>query len=126
MKLAMLIGRLTRDVEIRKTTNNTTIANFTLACESYKNGEKCADFIDCKAWGKFAETIVKVAKKGTRLGVSGTIEFNNYTKKDGTKVKDVFVNVASFELLSSSNKNEQQDIQDENVEEVSVEDEMPF
>jgi single-strand DNA-binding protein len=77
MNKVSLIGRLTKDVEVRYTqTTNTMVANFTLAVKRRmaKEGEQQADFINCIAWGKTAEFVSKYFKKGNQLGACGRIQ----------------------------------------------------
>lgn len=83
-----LVGRLTKDPDIRYTNGGLSIASFTLAVDrKYKReGEPTADFISCKAFGKTSEFIEKYFHKGMRMGACGRIQTGNYTKDDGTKV----------------------------------------
>lgn len=84
-----LMGRLTRDPEIRyTTTNNTAVAQFSLAVNRRfaKEGEKQADFINIVAWGKTAEFVGKYFVKGQQVAVSGRITTRDYDDKDGKKV----------------------------------------
>ena len=99
---SILMGRLTRDVEVRYSQpTNTAIASFTLAVErDYKTeGEETpTDFISCKAFGKTAEFISKYFFKGSMLAVVGKIQTGSYTNKEGVRVytTDVVVEKASF------------------------------
>lgn len=90
MNSCNLIGRLTREVDVRYTSStNTMVAQFTIAVNrSYvKQGEeRQADFITIQAWGKTAEFISKYFKKGQQIGVTGRIETGSYDDKDGKKV----------------------------------------
>ena len=100
---SILMGRLTRDVELRYSQGgDMAIARFNLAVErdyKAKNEEKPAtDFISCKAFGKTAEFISKYFRQGSMLAVVGSIQTGSYEDKDGKKVytTDVIVNKASF------------------------------
>ena len=91
MNKVILMGRLTRDPDIRQSQgeNATTVARYTLAVDRRfrRNGaEQQADFISIVAFGKSAEFIEKYAHKGTKLVVSGRIQTGSYTNKDGQKV----------------------------------------
>jgi single-strand DNA-binding protein len=88
MNKVELIGRLTKDPEERYTqTTNTMVANFTLAVNRRykKDGEPDADFINCVAWKKTAEFIIKHFKKGNQIGVAGRIQTRNYDDQNGNK-----------------------------------------
>ena len=102
MNQTVLVGRITKDPEIRYTTGSTGLAvvAFTLACDRGKNkdGSKVTDFVPCKAWGKTAEVIGKFVKKGAKIGCIGHIETGSFTKKDGSKGFSVEVNVNKVEF----------------------------
>lgn len=80
----VLVGRLTKDAEIRKTGSGITMATFTVACDRMKkkDEEKQADFIRCIAWRQSAEFLEKYASKGMLIGVDGRIQTGSY-EKDG-------------------------------------------
>lgn len=106
MNKAILIGRLTKDVEIKLTSNQTKFCQFTLAVDRRfkdQNGNRQADFINCIAWRQTAEFIAKYFKKGSRIGVVGSIQTRSY-EKDGHKefVTEVIVDEAEF--VESTNK----------------------
>ena len=90
MNKTLLIGRTTKDPDIRYTQNEQpmTIARFNLAVDRRfkKDGEQSADFISCVAFGKTAEFIEKYVFKGTKIAVEGRIQTGSYTNKDGNKV----------------------------------------
>ena len=79
-----LMGRLTRDPELRYTQNNTEVANFALAVDR-DLGEKKTDFIECVAWRKTAEFIEKHFHKGDMIAVIGRLQMREWTDKDGNK-----------------------------------------
>ena len=96
-----LFGRLTKDPEIRYTTNQKVVATFTLAVDrpfTGVDGKKEADFIPCVAWGKPAELIGNSCAKGHRLLIEGRLQIRNYEGKDGAKkfVAEVIVNGFDF------------------------------
>lgn len=97
MNNVSLIGRLTKDVEERRTQNGTPVVSFTLAVDRRKK-EDGADFINCIAWDKAAETIAKYVHKGDLLGVTGHIQTRNY-EKDGRMVYVTEVVTTSFQFL---------------------------
>lgn len=84
-----LMGRLTRDPELRRTSNGTAVTSFTLAVDrdiaNKETGEKETDFIDCVAWRGTAEFIEKYFAKGRMAVVSGRLQIRNWTDKDGAK-----------------------------------------
>lgn len=102
------VGRLTKDVELKTTSNQTAYCNFTLAVDRrYKdaNGERQTDFINCVAWRQTAEFIYKYFHKGSRIGVTGSIQTRSY-EKDGQKVFVTEVLVEEAEFVESQTKTE--------------------
>lgn len=97
MNNVSLIGRLTKDVEERRTRNGTHVVSFTLAVNRRKK-EDGADFIPCIAWDKAAETIAKYVHKGDLFGVTGYIQTRNY-EKDGRMNYVTEVVTTSFQFL---------------------------
>ncbi len=97
-----LLGRLTKDPEIRYTPSQKVVATFTLAVDrpfSGADGKKETDFIPCVVWGKSAELIGNSCQKGHRLLVEGRLQIRNFEAKDGTKryIAEVIAN--SFEFI---------------------------
>lgn len=82
----VLVGRLTKDAEIRKTGSGITMATFTVACDRMKkkDEEKQADFIRCIAWRQSAEYMERYAKRGMIVGVDGRIQTGSYEKNGAT------------------------------------------
>ena len=106
MNKAILMGRLTRDPEVRysQTDSNMAIARFSLAVDRrYKKqgDETTADFFNCTAFGKQGEFVEKYLKKGTKIVVTGRIQNDNYTNKDGQKVYSVQIMVEEIEFAES-------------------------
>lgn len=100
MNKITLLGRLTKDPEIRYTPSQKVVATFTLAVDRPFSGEKKeADFIPCVVWGKSAELIGNSCQKGHRLLIEGRLQIRNFEAKDGTKryVAEVIAN--SFEFI---------------------------
>lgn len=89
----ILMGRLTRDPELRRTGNGTAVAGFSVAVErNYITGEERAtDFIDCVAWRSTAEFICKYFTKGSMIVVDGSIQTRKWTDKDGNNRRSVEV-----------------------------------
>lgn len=87
MNKAILLGRLTKDPEIKYTQSGKAVASFTLAVDRRKSasGEKQADFISCVAWEKTAETIGNYCGKGQQIAVEGRIQSRSYDAQDGSK-----------------------------------------
>jgi len=98
----ILMGRLTKDVEVRQTGSGTAVANFTLAVnKSFKReGGPDADFISCIVWAKTAETMEKYTSKGRQIVVEGRIETSNY-EKDGQRIYKTDVVVDRFHFADS-------------------------
>ena len=86
-----IMGRLTRDPEMRSTQSGVAVASFTLAVDrdfsGKDGGEKQTDFIDCTAWRHTAEFVSKYFSKGRMAVVSGRLQIDNYTDNDGNKRK---------------------------------------
>lgn len=109
MNKVILIGRLTKDPEIRAT-ENTTIAMYSLAVDRKfkKDGEPTADFITCKAFGRCGEFAEKYLHKGTKIAVVGHIQTGSYTNKDGNKVYTTDVIVDEHEFVESKANNQEE------------------
>lgn len=103
MNKVMLIGRITKDIELRHTQSGKATVNITLAINRRKkeDGTQEADFISCQAWAQRAEIISKYVKKGDKLGVFGRIETGSY-EKDGKKVYTTTVVVDELEFLEKA------------------------
>ncbi len=105
MNKTLLIGRTTKDPDIRYTQSEQpmTIARFNLAVDRRfkKDGEQSADFISCVAFGKTAEFIEKYVFKGTKIAVEGRIQTGSYTNNDGNKVYTTDVVVEQVEFAGS-------------------------
>lgn len=136
MNVVTLVGRLTRDPEVRYTDGGLSIARFSLAVDRRfkKEGEQTADFINCIAFGKTAEFIERYFHKGQRLGLSGRIQTGSYTNKDGVKVYTTDVIAENVEFVES--KSEQDLSQESNKTPVGedgfmdvpdgIDEELPF
>lgn len=119
MNKVILMGRLTRDPEVRQS-GDTVVARFSLAVDRRfkKDGDQTADFINCVAFGKTGEFIAKYAHKGTKFVIEGRIQTGSYTNKDGQKVytTDVIVEQVEFaESKTSANENVTSNTTDFNI-----------
>jgi len=97
-----LVGRLTRDPELRYTGNGIAVVSFSLAVErNYTNaqGERETDFINCVAWRGLAETLANFSVKGSLIGVTGSIQTRNYQSNEGRTVYVTEVVVDNFQML---------------------------
>lgn len=111
MNNVTLVGRLTKDVELKYTNSQTAVATGTLAVNrtfKNQNGEREADFINIVAWRKTAEILAEHTSKGSLVGVVGRIQTRNYEDKDGKRVYVTEVVAESINLLDSRSSNEQQ------------------
>lgn len=107
---AILVGRLTRDPELRYTQGGAAVAKFTVAVNrTFKNaqGEREADFINCIIWRKAAENFANFTKKGSLVGIEGRIQTSSYENQQGQRVYRTDVNADNFSLLESRAESEQ-------------------
>ena len=111
MNKVILIGRLTRDPELRTTAGNLSVATFSLAVSRpytpQNGGDAGADFINCVVWRRQAENLARFCHKGSQIAVEGRIQSRNYTAQDGTKryVTEVLVDNLTFLGSRSDNQN---------------------
>lgn len=122
MNKVILMGRLTRDPDIRYsgTDNQMAVARYTLAVDrrfKKDGGEDSADFISCVAFGKTAEFAEKYIRKGTKLLVEGRIQTGSYTNKDGQKVYTTDVVVENSEFAESKQTSNGGDFKTESMPE---------
>ena len=105
----VLVGRMTRDAELRYTPQNQAVATFTLAVNrNFKNanGEREADFINCVIWRQQAENLANWAKKGVLVGITGRIQTRSYENQQGQRVYVTEVIADNFQLLESRNQSQ--------------------
>ncbi|HEO3574533.1 TPA: single-stranded DNA-binding protein, partial [Streptococcus agalactiae] len=106
----VLVGRMTKDAELRYTPSNQAVATFSLAVNrNFKNqsGEREADFINCVIWRQQAENLANWAKKGALVGITGRIQTRNYEKQQGQRIYVTEVVAENFQLLESRNSQQQ-------------------
>ena len=104
IKNVTLVGRLTRDPELRYTGNGTAVVSFTIAADrpfTNNQGEREADFINCVAWRRTAEVVSNYTNKGSLVGVTGRIQTRSYENNEGRTVYVTEVVVENFRMLES-------------------------
>ena len=129
MNQTVLVGRLTRDPEIRYSqgTNATAIGRYTLAVDRRFSKDKAADFIPCVAFGKSAEFAEKYFRKGMKVGITGRIQTGSYQDKDGRTIYTTEVVVESQEFVESKNAEQQTQASDGFVDVPDgIDEELPF
>lgn len=105
----VVVGRLTRAVDLRYTSNGTAYASFTLATDrdfKNQNGERETDFINCVMWRKPAENLANYTKKGSLIGIEGRIQTRNYDNQQGQRVYVTEVLAEKFSFLESAKKDD--------------------
>ena len=109
MNKAILIGRLTKDPELKMTENTKReVCQFTIAVNrpyTNEDGERKADFINCVVWDKLAENLAKYQKKGNQIAVEGRIQTRNYDSNDGKKVYVTEIMVSNISYLDTKKDN---------------------
>ncbi|KRN36130.1 single-stranded DNA-binding protein [Lactiplantibacillus plantarum] len=106
---SVLVGRLTRDPELRYTNSGAAVATFTIAVNrqfTNQNGEREADFISCVIWRKAAENFTNFTHKGSLIGIDGHIQTRNYENQQGTRIYVTEVVVDNLSLLESRAESE--------------------
>lgn len=114
MNNTQLIGRLTKDVDLKYTPNGVAVANFTLAINrpfKNQNGENEADFINIVVWKKAAENVAQYMRKGSKVAVSGRLQSRTYEDKDGKTIFVTEVVSNGVEFLDTKNGNNNQNQQ---------------
>ena len=118
----VLVGRLTRNIEVRYTQSEKAVGNFTLAINrrfKNQNGEYETDFIDCVVFGKQAETMAQYTAKGDLIGVEGSIQKRAYEDKEGNKRYIVEIMVEKITFLQT-NKKEETKVEENEFKEASI------
>ncbi|SFP89889.1 single-stranded DNA-binding protein [Salibacterium halotolerans] len=98
----VLVGRLTRDPELRYTPNGIAVVNFGIAVNrpfTNQNGEREADFFNCVAWRKQAENVANYLKKGSQAGIDGRLQSRKYENQEGRRVTVVEVQAENVQFL---------------------------
>lgn len=126
MNKVLMIGRTTKDVELKQTTTGTSVAEFSIAVKrpfKSANGENESDFFNCIAFSKLAETISRYVKKGDLIGIEGRLQTRNYTNKEGKKVYVTEIIVENVEFLQNKRQDEQTA---PHFEEIDTDSDLPF
>ncbi|MBF2642716.1 single-stranded DNA-binding protein [Listeria seeligeri] len=108
MNRVVLVGRLTKDPDLRYTPAGVAVATFTLAVNrtfTNQQGEREADFINCVVWRKPAENVANFLKKGSLTGVDGRVQTRNYEGNDGKRVYVTEIVAESVQFLEPKNNN---------------------
>ena len=125
-----IIGRITKDVEVRKTSTNKSVSSFSIAVDNLatKDGEKTTSFFNCNAWNNVAETLSKYTRKGDRIAISGSLIQRNYDNKNGEKISVVEINVNSITLIENKKENASTQSENKAVENDNKinDDDLPF
>ena len=106
MNRCILVGRITKDLELRKTQNDKSVCEFTIATN--RIGQEDADFINCVVWNKQAENLCKYQQKGNLIGVEGQLRNEKYEYNGQTKYK-TYIIVNQLEFLSNSKNKEEKE-----------------
>ncbi|MBO5527817.1 MAG: single-stranded DNA-binding protein [Bacilli bacterium] len=107
LNVITLVGRLTRDPELRRTNSGTSVGAFTIAVDDSRkgpNGEKQTLFMDCTVFGAQADTLTKFFRKGNLIAISGRLVSRKYTNSQGVNVTAYSVNVDRLEFVESAAK----------------------
>lgn len=110
MNSVQLVGRLTREVDLKFTSSGVAVGTFTLAVNrnfTNQQGEREADFINCVIWRKSAENFANFTRKGSQVGVEGRIQTRNYENQQGQRVYVTEIVVEQFHLLEPRSVTEQ-------------------
>lgn len=105
MNIINLIGRLTRDPELKYSPQGVAVASFSVAVPRDHNREQ-TDFIDCVAFREKAETIAKYLSKGQQFGITGQLQIETFTRRDGSNGKAAKVLVNRFDFIGSKGTNQ--------------------
>lgn len=109
----VLVGRMTRDAELRYTPSNVAVATFTLAVNRIfknENGDREADFINCVMWRQQAENLANWAEKGALIGITGRIQTRSYDNQQGQRVYVTEVVAENFQLMEFKKDGSQQTV----------------
>jgi single-strand DNA-binding protein len=135
----ILVGRITKDPEVKSTQSNIPVVSFTLAVNrqfSDQSGERQADFIQCVVWRKQAENLARFVKKGALLGVEGRIQTRQYEAENGTRyVTEVVCDSVQFLESKGETDTERETVKTETADndefyetskQLAAEEDLPF
>ena len=132
MNTVQLVGRLTRDIELKFTASGTATGSFNLVVNrnfTNQHGEREADFINCVIWRKAAENLANWTRKGSLIAIDGRLQTRSYENKHGQKVYVTEVVVNNFDLLESketTNNRAAQQYSQQQQAPIVQEDDLPF
>lgn len=107
MNQVVLLGRVTRTLELKESESHNKYVKFTLAVDEYWSSEKRTNFIDIVAFGKQAEVLCEYVEKGRKLAITGTLSSEEYVNKEGTKVKRTSVILKEFDFADQPKQNKE-------------------
>lgn len=125
MNNVSLIGRLTKDPELKTTQSGLPVCRFTVAVGRTFSKDQ-TDFINCIAWRKTAEFISSYFSKGQRIALTGSIQTGSYTDKDGKTVYTTDINVNNVEFCERREKSDSDSNNSVEAEEMPFDDDLPF
>lgn len=125
MNNVSLIGRLTKDPELKTTQSGLPVCRFTVAVDRTYSKDQ-TDFINCIAWRKTAEFISSYFSKGQRIALTGSIQTGSYTDKDGKTVYTTDINVNNVEFCERRKKSDSDSNNSVEAEEMPFDDDLPF
>lgn len=121
MNRVYLIGRLTKDPEVRVTGNGVSVVSFSLAVDNFgkdSNGNRRPTiFVPCVAWNTQAENLARYNQKGSTLGIDGKLTLKEYIRKDGSTHRYLEIYCENIQFLSKSKPNEESNLEDSALEE---------
>lgn len=114
MNKVWITGRIANDLEIRATSTGKSICEFRIATNrpTNRDGERVADFINCRVWNKSAENLEKYQTKGNLIAVVGRIQVDKYTDKEGKNRYNTYVLVEDLEYLERKKENNQEEVKE--------------
>ena len=119
----VLVGRLVKDPELRKTNSDVSFATFTLAVDNRvreQDGTRGTIFIDCRVFRDQAENMVKFTRKGSMVAVDGSLNQRNFERRDGTKGKVIEIVVDSVTFLDPNPNREQNTVEEPKFDDIQV------
>lgn len=127
MNNVSLVGRLTKDPELKTTQSGLSVCRFAVAVDRPYSKDRQADFISCIAWRKTAEFIDSYFSKGQRIALTGSIQTGSYTDKDGKTVYTTDINVNNVEFCESKKQNDSgNNLNSAETDDMPFDDDLPF
>lgn len=131
MNRVVLVGRLTRDPNLRSTQTGRSVVNFGIAVDrrvkkDAKQPQQTADFFNVVAWGRQAETIAQYMRKGRQIALEGRLQSHTYTAQDGGKRNVVEVVLDSFDFIGNKNSQDAPPQNEFDEDFTEVDDDVPF